>query len=195
MEERKEVPVPKESPLENHIRFFGGEVPQISYSSMREQNMKIGLSPQRARMTAALVALKGGLETHWCPFFHFKPEEAVGKLNHPHSTHIYNKDGSINEERWGQLLKYTELNEFGEKIITESKLYEFLSFCRKNENRSDFLNLGKKASDGEWAAYMDCFTEKNDAGIRFVTIENLRNFYVDSSIPGHEVEGRISKSV
>lgn len=144
---------------------------------------------------ALTVAVGAGMRVSGCPCSQFSPEQAVGRLNHPKSTGIYNLNGSINEEKWSALLHYTETNDLGDVIITESQLYKFLDSCRKEDKRADFFGLAEQASNAEWAAYMQIFTEKNSQGIRFVKIKFLREFFEDSQTVGQEVEGSISKSL
>lgn len=189
MEEKRE-----RSALEKHIRYFGGPH-GVSYSSMVTQNEKIGLSWWEARQTAAVVSAGAGAKVSGCPFAMFKPKQAVGVLNHPQSTGIYNLDGSINEERWEELLPYASQNDSNESIITEHNLYQFLEDCRKKDPRPDPLGLAKVASNGEWETFLRVFATRDQQGVRFVPIKRLRDFFEDSQIPGKEVEESISKTL
>ncbi|MCE0722874.1 MULTISPECIES: caleosin family protein [Legionella] len=195
--EEKKSPSRTVTPLEKHMKYFGGNQPEgISYTSISQQNERLGDSWLAARSNAAIVSAAGGMKVSGCPFSIFKAKHAVGVLNHPQSTRIYNLDGTINEERWSELLDYAEENEETNKlVITEASFYQFLDACRQQETRSDTFGIGLKASNGEWSAFFDKFADTNAEGVRFVSIERLRKFYEDSHEVGEEVENRVSKTM
>lgn len=198
MEPSKESTVPSidETPLAKHIRFFGGNCPEgVSFSSVSRQNHNTGDNWLAATTNAALVMGAAGFKVKGCPFSMFKPEEAVGVLNHPYSSGVFNLDGTINEEKWQMLLQYAEKNESEEDIISESNLNDFLTRCRAQEKRPDPLRLGLAASKGEWSTFFKKFGLSNSQGERFVTIQRLRDFYEDSQRVGEEITMDARKSM
>ncbi|HHT0593261.1 TPA: hypothetical protein ACTXXA_002032 [Legionella anisa] len=199
VKEKKETTSPSRTvtPLEKHIKYFGGNQPEgISYTSISQQNERLGDGWLAARSNAAIVMAAAGSKISGCPFSMFKAKQAVGVLNHPQSTRIYNLDGTINEERWMELLDYAEENEeTKELLITEDNFYQFLDACRKKETRPDTFGIALKASNGEWSAFFDKFADTNTEGKRFVSIARLRKFYEDSHEVGEEVENRFGKTM
>lgn len=187
IEEKEKYPV---TPLEKHIRFFGGGL-EITRSSVKKRNKSLGDGWVEANANAAIVSGLGGATIHGCPFAMFYADEAVGTLNHTHHTGIYNFDGTINEEVWNELCTYAQPENDNDKgstlIIKESVFYQFLTERRRKENATDYS--GKIKSDGEWEKYWRKFGV-NMTDDRYVTLSNLRIFFEDSAKVGEEVERR-----
>jgi len=173
--------------LQKHMGWFAKNN-QINEASLKEKLIALGDTQAEATSLACGVMFAGGLATGRCPFGFFKPNDAVGKLHHPRSTKMFNADGdgSFNETRWNELLTYTEIDK-GTKIITQSKLYEFLNWCRQQDNAWDVFNLGKTASNGEWEQFfLKCtnyWKAMDEGGYEpCVTVKNLELFFKNTPI-------------
>lgn len=166
------------SPLERHIGFFSGEDGNVSYDSMLNTLSQMG--DPHAKVKANAISFMAGIKTKGCPYSMFQPVEAVGTLNHPRDTGIYQTDGFINEDRWQKLCEWSEIDK-GVNIITEKNFYTFLEFIRNNDDRWDLGGLGKIFSDGEWKDFFmfctDYWKETNTGKERAVTLETLRTFF------------------
>lgn len=184
------------SPLEKHVGFFStrppaGIEPEVTYQSMLDQLIALGQPEKEAASVANTVSFFGAAKITGCPYHAFKAKDAVGTLNHPRDTGIYNQDGSLNEERWDKLCTYSEeVN--GVRIISETKMYEFIKWARDNDPRWDLFWIGAKASDGEWSTFFDLctnFRKPNgpNTSERCVTLQRLRSFFEDSAIVFNEV--------
>lgn len=182
----------KRTPLEKHIDYFGGSKigDYISYTSMTDRNKSIGDSDFAAKATAAKVCFGAGMIIKHCPFRQFTAKEAVGKLNHSDHTGIYNLDGTINENVWNELCKFVTVDEKGAKILTKSQFDEFLK-ARREEEKSSSSCFGRNASNGEWASYWEKFSTETPHHGKYVTLQQLRDFFEDTTNPGHEVEQRV----
>lgn len=182
----------KRTPLEKHIDYCGGvrDGDYISYTSMTERNKSIGDSDFTAKSTAAKVSFGAGAIINHCPFTQFTAKNAVGKLNHSDHTGIYNLDGTINENVWDALCKYVTVDANGTKILTKSRFDEFLN-ARREAEKSSSSWFGKNASDGEWASYWQKFSTESPLDGKYVTLQQFRDFFEDTSKPGHEVEQRV----
>lgn len=119
------------SALERHIDFFKGNDGKVSYDSMKEKLLNLGESEEEAASTANAVSLLAGVKISGCPYHHFFAKDAVGTLNHPRDTGIFNMDGSINEARWQKLCDDYSVEHNGTPIITESKMREFVKWCQR----------------------------------------------------------------
>lgn len=183
----------EKNPLEEHIRYFGGGS-AVSFNSIKTQNQKLGDDLRSATVNAVKVSGFGGLKIKGCPFSTFKPKEAVGMLNHPKSTGIYNLDGTINEERWEKLLTYAENDDNGKLVIKKANFYQFLATCRAQDKRPDFFDFGLTASNAEWDAFFNKFADEVNYE-RVVPIERLRQFYEDSAVVGQEVEQHLTHRI
>lgn len=182
----------EETPLEKHIQYFGGDRKDITFSSIKEKNMQLGDGVFTATVNATLVAGGAGAKINGCPFSMFNAKRAVGILNHPMSSGIFNLDGTINENRWNYLLTYAQKRLGKADIITEKRFYDFLNSCRQLETRRDSFKVGLLASNAEWEAFFNKFAFVNNAGVRYVTVPRLRKFFEDSQQVGMEVESEIS---
>ena len=178
-QEMKEDKSSAVSALEKHIAYFSKNG-YISYDSMRAKLIALHETPEDASHTANVVSFVGGLKIKYCPYRQFQPKEAVGVLNHARDTHIFKNDGSIDEKEWTKLCTYSEEHD-GIKIITEKKFYEFLQFCRVNDDRYDPIHLAEKASDGEWRDFFKFCTDhwkgSGPEAEPCVTLKTLRTFY------------------
>lgn len=175
---------PEISPLEKHVAYFADEEGNITHSSMKEKFMQLGDNPIEASGKAFKVMALGGAYIRHCPFSMFKAHEAIGALNHARDTGIYQTDGGFNKERWEKLCEYSEMDA-GKAIITKSKFYEFLQWCRDNDPRWDVLGIGKTASNAEWDDYFKKLTDhwKKDGNNNYEassTLDQLQQFYLDS---------------
>lgn len=180
------------TPLEKHMDYLGGEWKKdggISRTSMAEKNQQLGDSWWAAQEKATIVSAGAGVKIKGCPFALFQPKEAVGVLNHTKHTGIFNIDGTINEEVWNQIKKYAR-DMSGTPVLLKPDFDLFLAERRKQENSSS--QIDEILSDGEWGNYWSKFSEKNDYGIPYVPLQKLRDFFEDSSIPGIEVEQKVS---
>lgn len=178
----KAIPTDGTSALERHIAYFSDN--GVTYDSIRNKLLAMGESDEKASKTANVVSFAGGLEVKWCPYKMFQPKEAVGVLNHARDTTIYKLDGSIDEERWAKLQTYSEMD--GEvAIITETKFYEFLTWCRDNDARWDVLGIAKRASNAEWEDFFalctDYWKKTETDAVRSVTLATLRKFFDNSA--------------
>lgn len=184
----------KRTPLEKHIDYCGGvkNGAYISYTSMTERNKSIGDSDFTAKATAAKVSFGAGAIINRCPFTQFTAKNAVGKLNHSDHTGIYNLDGTINESVWNALCKYATIDASGTKILTKSRFDEFLK-ARREEEKSSSSWFGRNASDGEWASYWEKFATDTLRDGKYVTLQQFRDFFEDTSKPGYEVEQCVKK--
>lgn len=184
----------KRTPLEKHIEYFGGAKTgsKITLNSMADRNKSLGDSTLAAKATATKVAIGAGAIIKHCPFKKFKPKDAVGKLNHSDHTGIFNRDGTINEEVWTELCGYSSRDDRGTQILTQSRFNDFLQSRRQQDIKNSSW-FGKKASDGEWDSYWKKFgsTSKSGGIGVYVTLQQFREFFEDSSKPGHEVEQRV----
>lgn len=166
--------------LGKHIAFFADQDGNVTTSSVTKKFIQLGESESSAAMKAAVIMAAAGASIKYCPFRMFKPEEAVGVLNHARDTSIFNLDGSINEVQWQKLCKYAEVDQ-GKQVITKARLLDFLQECSNEDERQDFFGLGKIASDGEWNDFFKQFTDhwKNSNGDAeaCVTLTTLREFY------------------
>ncbi len=103
----------------------------------------------------AIAAFNSGHAGNLCPFFTtaFKADETIGfaKFLHLGTTRIWNKDGSVNEERWTQFVDFvTEGQEFREqKFATKRAVLNYLQHCYETHpqesdtarNTSSFLSF------------------------------------------------------
>ena len=75
----------------------------------------------------------------FCPFrpAEFKADAITGyaKFLHLGTTRIWNKDGSVNEERWQKLVDFVQENQGPQqsKFLTKSTLMKYLQFCLVND--------------------------------------------------------------
>jgi hypothetical protein len=180
------------TPLEKHIDYCGGSKPgdYISYTSMTEMNERLGDSALVAKGTAAKVSAGAGMIIKHCPFRQFTAKDAVGKLNHSDHTGIFNLDGTINETVWKELCNYTTVDVYGTTILTKSRFDDFLN-ARREEEKSSSSCFGRTASNSEWSGYWEKFSRENSTVGKYVTLQELRDFFEDTSKPGYEVEQRV----
>lgn len=167
------------SPLEKHIGFFSDKNGDVTYDSMLDKLTQIG--DKNAETKANVISFMGGIKVKGCPYSMFKPAEAVGKLNHPQNTGIYQADGFINEARWQKLCEWSEIDK-GINIITQKNFYSFLGWARSQDDSWDFL--AKTFSNGEWKDFFTACTDywkETEVGMeRAVTIDTLRKFFEDT---------------
>lgn len=170
------------SNLGKHIAFFADQDGNVTLASVTKKFIQLGESESSAAVKAAVIMAAAGTSVKYCPFRMFKPEEAVGVLNHARDTSIFNLDGSINEAQWQRLSAYAEIDH-GKQIITKTRLLEFLQLCRSEDARHDLFGIGKAASDGEWNDFFKQFTDHwkqtADGLEACVTLSTLRQFYED----------------
>lgn len=168
-------------PEQLHIAAFA-EHGQVTFTSVKKTLQVLGDNAVIAAVKSAAIML--GL--FGCPFAKVKTNINIGAKNHARDSGIYNADGTINTARWQKLREYAEMQN-GVEVISESRLNEFLQWARAQDTRSDPINVGKIASNAEWA---DCYAKfcsswKKTADNKYepcIAITILRQFYEDTAV-------------
>lgn len=199
------------SPLVNHMSVFANSEGYVTISSIVDACMEKFSMTHGESVSMALKVFAAGVYTGvpGCIHGKFKPEDAVGKMNHPGDTGFFDLHGQFDRAQWEKLMYDPSVHpeakelpkdkiivdtlEDGRKIIFASNMRAFNSVNHKNNERwksAGFLfhALGNAGNEGEFDQLYKSFSSVRAinpaSGINESAIElsELEQFYLDSRV-------------
>lgn len=196
-----ELKYEKTDALANHVALFtknGFFSPSTVSSGLKK------IHSENTTMKGGAIAVFNSTHSgNWmCPFgkTEFIADETNGYAKYLHlgTTRIWNRDGTINEDRWNQFVeKATSQNEDEIFIVTKDTLDSYLSYCYHNDpqeldtarNSNSWFSSGtiqSTAASAAWKEVYDRLTcgwiydEKNKVYDPYITLDRIRLFFVDT---------------
>lgn len=189
--------------LEKHVELFVDK--EWSYSTKTiSDGMHNGIDKQYPSYKAGGISYLNASHANYlgCPAFSgsFAPDKSTkfAYMLHAGTTRIFNADGSINEDRWLQLIKIAEIHpETKQSIVRHSTLKTYVAECNKNDpcdyqtgRHGQVLLPHALQFNANLAAWDDVFrilscgwmkkNDKHDEYESYLTLDILREFFENS---------------